>query len=89
MRMTTPARSVSAAFFALAALAACSSSKKGGPSPDASGPTPDASQATPDGESPSDGAGTPDAAGSITYWMEERTSEIDLQLGTIQPTQGF
>lgn len=83
MRMTNPVRSVSAAFFAVAALMACSS-QKAGPSP-----TPDASGPTPDGASPSDGAGTPDAAGSITYWMEERTSEIDLQLGTIQPTQGF
>ena len=79
MRMTTtPVRSISAAVVAIAVLAACYSSKNAGPSP------------MPDASGPSDGTGpTPDAAGSITYWMEERTSEIDLQLGTIQPTQGF
>lgn len=77
MRMTTPVRSISAAFFAVAALMACSSSKHAGPSP------------TPDSGPPPDGASPSDAAGSITYWMEERTSEIDVQLGTIQPTQGF
>ena len=32
----------------------------------------------------------PDAApGSITYWLAPRTSEIDLQLVTTQPTLGF
>lgn len=70
MRMTTPVRSVPAAFLAVAALVACSSSKGTGPSSDAASPT-------------------PDGASGITYWMEERTSEVDLQLGTIQPTQGF
>jgi len=43
------------------------------------GPTSDAASPTPDGASPS----------GITYWMAPRTSEIDLQLVTTQPTQGF
>lgn len=29
------------------------------------------------------------APGSITYWLAPRTSEVDLQLVTTQPTQGF
>jgi len=29
------------------------------------------------------------AAGSITYWLAPRTSEVDLQLVTTEPTQGF
>jgi hypothetical protein len=32
---------------------------------------------------------TPDGASGITYWMAPRTSEIDLQLVTTRPTQGF
>lgn len=43
------------------------------------GPMSDAASPTPDGASPS----------GITYWMALRTSEIDLQLVTTQPTQGF
>lgn len=71
MKMTTSVRSVSAAFFAVAVLAACSS-KNAGPSPmsDAASPTPDGAVGT-------------------TYWMAPRTSEIDLQLVTTQPTLGF
>ncbi len=80
MRMTAQVRSVSALFFATAcvALAACSSKGAGPSMPDgAGGGTPDA------------GGDAPDAAGSVTYWMAERTSEIDLQLVTTQPTLGF
>ena len=29
------------------------------------------------------------AAGSITYWLAPRTSEVDLQLVTTQPAQPF
>ena len=29
------------------------------------------------------------AAGGITYWLAPRTSEVDLQLVTTQPTQPF
>ncbi|HET6149642.1 MAG TPA: hypothetical protein VFH68_19045 [Polyangia bacterium] len=29
------------------------------------------------------------AAGSITYWLAPRTSEVDLKLVTTQPTQAF
>jgi len=29
------------------------------------------------------------AAGSITYWLAPRTSEVDLQLVTTQPRQAF
>jgi ABC-type glycerol-3-phosphate transport system substrate-binding protein len=68
--MTTPVRSVPAAFLAVAALVACSSSKSAGPSSDAASPT-------------------PDGASGVTYWMAPRTSEIDLQLVTTQPAQGF
>ena len=32
---------------------------------------------------------TPDGASGTTYWMAPRTSEVDLQLVTTQPTQGF
>jgi len=71
MRMTTPVRSVSAAFLAVAALAACSSNSAK-PASDAASPTPDGA----------------DSSG-ITYWMAPRTSEVDLQLVTTQPTQGF
>jgi hypothetical protein len=39
---------------------------------------------TPDGASP-----TPDGAVGTTYWLAPRTSEVDLQLVTTQPTQGF
>lgn len=30
-----------------------------------------------------------DAGGGIIYWLAPRTSEVDLQLVPIQPTQGF
>jgi hypothetical protein len=42
------------------------------------------------GAGPTDGPSpTPDGAYGITYWLAPRTSEIDLQLVTRQPTQGF
>jgi hypothetical protein len=75
--MTTPARSVSATVFATAPLLAvavlAACSSKN------AGPVSDAASPTPDGASPF----------GITYWMAPRTSEIDLQLVTTQPTQGF
>jgi ABC-type glycerol-3-phosphate transport system substrate-binding protein len=43
------------------------------------GPASDAASPTPDGADPS----------GITYWMAPRTSEVDLQLVTTRPTQGF
>ncbi len=73
MSTTNSHRSISSAPFSPILAAACVATLAACSSSNSAVPPP-----TPDG-----------ATGSTTYWLAPRTSEVDLQLVTTQPTLGF